>query len=268
MAVFPTIFGHALFNWALRYVKAAVASVSTLGKPMGAAILAYFIFGEVPSLLQLVGGCIILTGLYILLPPSGSRKRNRWVILYRRRGDPNMNLQLIHTTWGCSAAAWENGLLAGVTLPHDNEKEAIDTLAGYLKTSPASLSQKRSGIVDDLQQRLAEKLTGYFAGKQGAFDLPLRWPGLTPFQQRVLKVVKEIPYGQTLSYGEIARQIGCPRGARAVGGAVGANPWLLVVPCHRVLAGNRQIGGFGCGLDWKVKLLQLEKIHYKTSHLD
>lgn len=175
-----------------------------------------------------------------------------------------MNLQLIHTPWGCSATAWHKGLLAGVTLPHDNDQAAMDTLAGYLKAAPVNLSHGDSDEINDLQQRLAEELTGYFAGKPVSFDFPLLWSGVTPFQQRVLKAVKDIPYGQTLSYGEIAREIGCPRGARAVGGAVGANPWLLVVPCHRVLAGGRQLGGFGCGLEWKVRLLEMEKIQYKT----
>ncbi|WP_073240081.1 methylated-DNA--[protein]-cysteine S-methyltransferase [Desulforamulus putei] len=177
-----------------------------------------------------------------------------------------MNLQLVHTPWGCSAAAWEKGLLAGVTLPHDNEKEAIGTLAGYLKIRQDRLINEVLEKTDELQQRLAEGLVDYFAGKPVAFDLPLLWSRLTPFQQRVLKVVKEIPYGQVISYGEIARQIGCPGGARAVGGAVGSNPWLLVVPCHRVLAGNRQLGGFSSGLTWKEKLLKLENIPYKTSH--
>lgn len=67
LAIFPTIFGHSLFNWALKYVKAAVVSVCTLGEPVGATILAYFIFGEVPSILQLAGGCVILTGLTIFI---------------------------------------------------------------------------------------------------------------------------------------------------------------------------------------------------------
>ncbi|ABO51428.1 protein of unknown function DUF6, transmembrane [Desulforamulus reducens MI-1] len=67
LAIFPTIFGHSLFNWALKYVKAAVVSVSNLGEPVGATILAYFFFGEVPSLMQLAGGCIIIIGVYIFI---------------------------------------------------------------------------------------------------------------------------------------------------------------------------------------------------------
>ncbi|WP_031517972.1 DMT family transporter [Desulfofalx alkaliphila] len=67
LAVIPTIFGHTVFNWALRYVKAAVVSVSILGEPVGATILAYFIFGEVPTMLQLLGGAVIITGLYIFI---------------------------------------------------------------------------------------------------------------------------------------------------------------------------------------------------------
>ncbi|WP_459908755.1 DMT family transporter [Desulfotomaculum defluvii] len=67
LAIFPTIFGHSLFNWALKYVKAAVVSVSILGEPVGATILAYFIFQEVPTVMQLAGGCIIILGLYIFI---------------------------------------------------------------------------------------------------------------------------------------------------------------------------------------------------------
>ncbi|CCO08111.1 methylated-DNA--[protein]-cysteine S-methyltransferase [Desulforamulus hydrothermalis] len=175
-----------------------------------------------------------------------------------------MNLQLIQTGWGWSAAAWQEGLLAGVTLPHDNPQQAVTTLAGYLKLSEAAITQAAEAAANEPWQRLAQALANYFAGQRVVFDLPLFWSGLTAFQQRVLKEVKEIPYGQTVSYGEIARRIGCPKGARAVGGAVAANPWPPVVPCHRVLAADGRLGGFSYGLTWKEKLLQLENIPYQT----
>ena len=82
----------------------------------------------------------------------------------------------------------------------------------------------------------------------------------TEFQQSVWRAMLQIKLGQTQSYGEIAKSIGNPKAVRAVGGACGANPIPLLVPCHRVLAANRKIGGFSGGLDWKRKLLACEGI--------
>lgn len=82
----------------------------------------------------------------------------------------------------------------------------------------------------------------------------------TKFQQSVWRAMQRLKLGQTQSYGEIAAAIGCPKGVRAVGGACGANPIPLLVPCHRVLAANQKLGGFSSGLDWKRKLLAREGI--------
>jgi len=83
----------------------------------------------------------------------------------------------------------------------------------------------------------------------------------TDFQKSVWREMQKIPAGQTMSYGEIARAIGKPKAVRAVGGACGANPIPVFVPCHRVLAANNKIGGFSSGLDWKRKLLAREGIN-------
>ena len=173
-----------------------------------------------------------------------------------------MRLQIIHTSAGLTAAAWTKGKLLGLTLPHENLESAADTLKGYLKLPLFGMLPLLEQI-GPCQQLLARDLERYFSGEAVSFDVPLDWERVTPFQQRVLKVVAEIPYGQSLSYGEVAQMAGCPRGARAVGGAVGANPWVLVVPCHRVLAYGHGLGGFGCGLAWKEKLLQMENITYQ-----
>jgi O-6-methylguanine DNA methyltransferase len=90
---------------------------------------------------------------------------------------------------------------------------------------------------------------------------PLDLSAGTSFQQAVWKVLRSIPTGRTLSYGEVARKIGKPGAARAVGAACGANPIPLLVPCHRVLAANGKLGGFSGGLDWKRKLLAREKVN-------
>jgi O-6-methylguanine DNA methyltransferase len=87
---------------------------------------------------------------------------------------------------------------------------------------------------------------------------PLDWRGTTEFQQSVWRQMLKLGPGQTRSYGEVAAAIGKPRAVRAVGGACGANPIPVLVPCHRVLAANNKIGGFSSGLDWKRRLLAKE----------
>ena len=104
------------------------------------------------------------------------------------------------------------------------------------------------------------QLRAYFAGELHNFDLPLAPEG-TPFQLRVWRELRNIPYGQTISYGELARRIGSPNGSRAVGLANGANPISIVVPCHRVIGSNGKLTGYGGGLENKELLLALEKEH-------
>ncbi|MFJ4521180.1 methylated-DNA--[protein]-cysteine S-methyltransferase [Streptomyces sp. NPDC088810] len=104
----------------------------------------------------------------------------------------------------------------------------------------------------------AEQLTAYFAGDLKEFRLPLRATG-TAFRQRVWAALDEVPYGATVTYGEIAARIGAPRAAvRAVGGAIGANPLLILRPCHRVIGANGSMTGYAGGLERKVRLLTLE----------
>jgi methylated-DNA-[protein]-cysteine S-methyltransferase len=100
-------------------------------------------------------------------------------------------------------------------------------------------------------------LNAYFAGELRDFDLPLDLQG-TPFQLGVWRALRDIPYGVTISYGELARRIGTPKGSRAVGLANGANPIAIVVPCHRVIGSNGKLTGYGGGLGNKETLLALE----------
>ena len=104
------------------------------------------------------------------------------------------------------------------------------------------------------------QLREYFAGERREFDLPVRLSG-TEFQVSVLQALQQIPYGETVSYGEIARRIGRPRAVRAVGAANGRNPVPIVVPCHRVIGSTGDLTGFGGGLDTKEALLRLEAEH-------
>jgi methylated-DNA-[protein]-cysteine S-methyltransferase len=104
------------------------------------------------------------------------------------------------------------------------------------------------------------QLGEYFAGERRCFDLPLQPKG-TPFQQRVWRELEGIPHGATLPYAEVARRVGKPTAARAVGAAVGRNPLTILVPCHRVVGQNGSLTGFAGGLDRKERLLNLESSH-------
>jgi methylated-DNA-[protein]-cysteine S-methyltransferase len=102
------------------------------------------------------------------------------------------------------------------------------------------------------------QLEEYFTGTRRAFSLRLN-PSGTPFQLRVWRALVEIPYGETTSYGELARRIGQPTASRAVGLANGSNPISIVIPCHRVIGSNGSLTGYGGGLPIKERLLELER---------
>ncbi|MCB8943641.1 MAG: methylated-DNA--[protein]-cysteine S-methyltransferase [Ardenticatenaceae bacterium] len=104
------------------------------------------------------------------------------------------------------------------------------------------------------------QLLAYFAGERHDFELPLAFNG-TEFQNAVWQELQNIPYGETTSYGELARRIGRPKAVRAVGAANGANPIPLVVPCHRVIGSNGSLTGYGGGLPIKKALLAHEQSH-------
>ena len=109
---------------------------------------------------------------------------------------------------------------------------------------------------DDLTKRAADAIAAYFAGTCRAFDLPIH-PDGTPFQRRVWQALTAVPYGKTVTYAELAAAVGLLHGARAVGGAVAANPLLLLVPCHRVVRADGP-GRFLLGTAAKRTLLDLE----------
>jgi methylated-DNA-[protein]-cysteine S-methyltransferase len=111
-----------------------------------------------------------------------------------------------------------------------------------------------------LHSQVQLQLNEYFDGKRKKFDLPLAPTG-TPFQLKCWDALLQVPYGETRSYGDIARAVGSPRGFRAVGMANNRNPIAIVIPCHRIIGSDGSLVGFGGGLDLKKILLRLEQDH-------
>ena len=120
--------------------------------------------------------------------------------------------------------------------------------------------QRRPTKNFDWHKLTAAALKNILAGRDAKKMPPLDWAGKTEFQKSVWRELLKIPAGKTKSYGEIAVAIGKPKAVRAVGSACGANPIPVLVPCHRILAANKKIGGFSGGLEWKRDLLAREGI--------
>ena len=108
-----------------------------------------------------------------------------------------------------------------------------------------------------LSEKVFAQLQEYFAGRRTAFSLPYKFNG-TEFQQQVWAQIAKIPYGQTVTYKDIAQAIGKPRAFQATGRAVGANPLAIIIPCHRVVGSNGDLTGYAFGLEMKKALLKLE----------
>ncbi|MFH1383272.1 MAG: methylated-DNA--[protein]-cysteine S-methyltransferase [Chloroflexota bacterium] len=141
-----------------------------------------------------------------------------------------------------------NGLVS-TTLPQPNDQAARQSLG--ISDNQAVWDPEEFGDLD-------KRLQAYFSGQKVAFTDKLDLSGATPFESKVWKTTQLIPHGMTRSYLWIARQMKKPRAARAVGQALGRNPLHIIVPCHRVIASNGTLGGFGGGLALKRYLLRLE----------
>ena len=136
-----------------------------------------------------------------------------------------------------------------------------DGLAAILWENDDPARVRRNIVAEDeynpILVETERQLAGYFAGRRTKFDLPLDFCG-TEFQQDVWRALLAIPFGETRTYAQIARQIGRPDAVRAVGAANGKNPISIVAPCHRVIGSNGKLTGFAGGLDAKAYLLRLE----------
>lgn len=161
-----------------------------------------------------------------------------------------VTLDSCHTAWGwVGIASSPEGLLA-LTLPKPTQEQALEPLLKRWKKAQLGHDPKLDKIKRKLQQ--------YFTGQRVLFDEALDLGEATAFQRRVWLVVRDIPYGETRSYSQIARQIGSPKAARAVGQAMAANPLPIIVPCHRVIGNTGDLRGFGGGLELKRRLLEME----------
>ena len=142
--------------------------------------------------------------------------------------------------------------------------QTIETSAGTLTVRATkeaiiniTFETGADSIPNEITQKACSELDEYFRGKRKNFDLPLQTNG-TDFQKQVWNELIKIPAGKTISYGQIAKSIGKPKAARAVGGAVGSNPIAIVIPCHRVMATNGAITGYSGGEGIKTKKLLLD----------
>jgi methylated-DNA-[protein]-cysteine S-methyltransferase len=157
---------------------------------------------------------------------------------------------LTHEDWNLYIAATSKGLCYV-----GSQNKPFDELSFWAGTRFPG-----SPLVEDdaVLQPYAKELVEYLQGERTSFTVPFDFRG-TSFQMAVWNALCEIPYGETQSYSDIANSIQKPASVRAVGAAIGANPILVTVPCHRVIGKNGALTGYRGGLDMKVKLLQLEK---------
>jgi methylated-DNA-[protein]-cysteine S-methyltransferase len=139
------------------------------------------------------------------------------------------------------------------TLTLEASDRGLSSVRFPSRAGPHKTRSRDNPILAQAKQQLA----AYFAGELKQFSVQLDWQG-TVFQQLVWQALTRIPYGETVSYADIARAIGRPRSARPTGGAVGANPLPIIVPCHRVIGSDQTLTGFTGGLNIKVVLLELE----------
>jgi len=150
----------------------------------------------------------------------------------------------------CGVSITAHGIYS-LTLPAPSREAA----AGGLERAGAEVDD------DDLRRRLVCELTAYFQGTPVSFSLPVDLSGYSQFQRMVLRELAAIPWGSTRTYGEVARAVGRPGAARAVGNSCARNRTPLIIPCHRVTASGG-LGGFAGGLEWKKRLLALEGIQW------
>ena len=166
---------------------------------------------------------------------QNNQRRKKMTYLYKTMKSPVGVLKLVAGDHGLAAILWEND---------DPNRVRLGPLAED-KNHPALLETEH-------------QLNEYFAGKRKKFSLKFDFVG-TEFQKEVWKALAAIPFGETRSYGQVARQVGRPKAVRAVGAANSKNPISIFVPCHRVIGSNGKLTGFAGGLETKTFLLRIEQ---------
>lgn len=166
----------------------------------------------------------------------------------RRVGSPVGSLAVTAGPEGVTGITWEEP--GGDGAPADDRDDAGRVGNGAEGGHPSRAERTAAGA--------ARQLTEYLRGERRSFDLVLDMPEMPPFRRRVLEELARIPYGETVSYGELAERCGRPAAARAVGNAVGRNPVPVVLPCHRVVRSDGSPGEYGGGRERKRILLRLE----------
>jgi methylated-DNA-[protein]-cysteine S-methyltransferase len=172
-----------------------------------------------------------------------------------------MVIQTIATPAGWVAAAWSDRGLFALSWPQDDGQAAQAGLQEKLRRwggGNGGFSPAAEGNGQPFAPVLEKALADYFRGEPVSFDIPVDLSWCTPFQKEILIAIRRIPYGEVRSYREVAAMAGHPRAARAAGTAAGANRTPVVIPCHRVIRKNGELGGFGGGLPLKKFLLALE----------
>ena len=180
-----------------------------------------------------------------------SDSRERLLARARRDGLETVGYRVIDSPVG---PLWIAVGPKGVLAIHYGAEPSHGELARIVRTyGPGVLPDARraDGVVRELDQ--------YFEGKRRTFAVPVDLSTLTPFQQRILGATARVKYGEVATYGTVAAEAGSPKASRAAGAALGSNPVPIVVPCHRVLASDGTLGGYGGGLAAKRHLLQLER---------
>jgi methylated-DNA-[protein]-cysteine S-methyltransferase len=169
-------------------------------------------------------------------------RQTRHAHIFQRMATPVGTLTLIASDDGLAAVVWENDRPLRVRVGAETE-------------------DRRHPMLLEAERQISE----YFDGRRTAFSVRLDSSSGTAFQRRVWDALRTIPFGETRSYGDVARQIGRPEAARAVGAATGRNPVSIITPCHRVVGSTGKLTGFAGGLDAKAHLLALERAHRQAA---
>ena len=165
------------------------------------------------------------------------------------------HFHLFDTPIGICALIWRDEMLVGAQLPERDEAAARARIA---RRFPDAAESEPQGFVKDAVADIRALLAG---DPRDLSHLPVDLDAVSEFNRRVYQIALAIPPGETLTYGEVAKKLGDPGASRAVGVALGQNPWPIVVPCHRVLASGGRTGGFSAegGVETKLRMLTIEK---------